>query len=123
MSVQHSLFISAYIECLLWAETDAHGEPLDAHYNIYSLSAESHSRIMRDCHCFLLVASTSGIDLSGLEAQTGHDFWLTRNSHGSGFWDRPEIYGEENARILSIMSHCFGNCDPYISDTDQVELA
>ena len=34
----------------------------------------------------------------------------------------PEIYGEENARILSIMSHCFGNCDPIITDDEYIEL-
>lgn len=102
--------------------TDDNGEPLDTHYNIYNLSAESRSRIVRDCHYFMLVASTSDIDLSGLEAQAGHDFWLTRNGHGTGFWDRPEIYGEENARILSIMSHCFGNCDPIITDDEYIEL-
>mgnify|MGYP000014187732 FL=1 len=122
MSVQHSLFINAYIGCLLWAGTDDNGEPLDTHYNIYNLSAESRSRIVRDCHYFMLVASTSDIDLSGLEAQAGHDFWLTRNGHGTGFCDRPEIYGEENARILSIMSHCFGNCDPIITDDEYIEL-
>lgn len=22
------------------------------------------------------------------ESQAGHDFWLTRNHHGTGFWDR-----------------------------------
>ena len=26
--------------------------------------------------------------------QAGHDFWFTRNGHGVGFWDRPEIYGD-----------------------------
>lgn len=122
MSVQHSLFIDAYIRCLLWAGTDDNGEPLDTHYNVCNLSTESRSRIVRDCHYFMLIASTSDIDLSGLEAQAGHDFWLTRNGHGTGFWDRPEIYGEENARILSIMSHCFGNCDPIITDDEYIEL-
>lgn len=27
------------------------------------------------------------------EADLGHDLWLTRNGHGSGFWDKPEKYG------------------------------
>ena len=43
MSVQHSPFIDAYIECLLWAGTDDNGEPLDTHYSINDMSAESHS--------------------------------------------------------------------------------
>ena len=123
MSVQHSLFIDAYVGCLLWVGTDDNWEPLDTHYSISDLSPESRSLILRDCHSFMLVAFTNGIDLSGIETQAGRDFWLTRNGHGTGFWDRPEIYGEENARILSIMSQCFGNYDPYISDNDQIELA
>jgi hypothetical protein len=36
--------------------------------------------------------------------QAGHDFWLTRNGHGTGFWDRPEIYGEDRSRILTALS-------------------
>lgn len=122
MSVQHSLFIDAYIGCLLCAGTDDNGEPLDTHYSISDLSPENRSLILRDCHSFMLAAFTSGIDLSGLEAQAGYDFWLTRNGHGTGFWDRPEIYGKENARILSIMSHCFGNCDPIITADGYIEL-
>lgn len=27
-------------------------------------------------------------------AQAGHDFWLTRNGHGAGFWDRKPLDGE-----------------------------
>jgi len=26
--------------------------------------------------------------------QLGHDLWFTRNRHGVGFWDRPEVYGD-----------------------------
>lgn len=123
MSIQYRLFTDAYIECLLWAENDDNGEPLDAHYSIHDLSFDARTRIVLDCSSFLRMASNSGIDLFGdLEAQAGHDFWLTRNGHGTGFWDRPKIYGEENARILSIISEDFGNCDAYISDDDQVEL-
>ena len=30
-----------------------------------------------------------------------HDFFLTRNSHGAGFWDSPKIYGKENSIKLT----------------------
>ena len=44
--------------------------------------------------------------------QVGHDFWLTRNHHGAGFWDRPEIYGcQENADRLTESAHSFGSRD------------
>lgn len=42
-------------------------------------------------------------------SQVGYDFWLTRNRHGAGFWDRPEIYGgDENAEKLTESAHSFG---------------
>jgi hypothetical protein len=27
------------------------------------------------------------------EERAGHDYWLTRNGHGAGFWDREELTG------------------------------
>lgn len=38
-------------------------------------------------------------------SQAGHDFWLTRNGHGSGFWDNGDKgYSEEVAAILDNLS-------------------
>lgn len=34
----------------------------------------------------------------------GHDFWLTRNGHGAGFWDKPETYGEAGDELSDIAS-------------------
>jgi|ERR1700722_2474910 len=46
-------------------------------------------------------------DVSGLDAsQTGHDFILTANGHGCGFWDRG--LGEIGDRLTE-------NCRPYAS--------
>ena len=44
--------------------------------------------------------------------QAGHDFWLTRNGHGCGFWDGdwPELIGEK----LTEASKDFGSFDLYI---------
>ena len=41
-------------------------------------------------------------------SQAGHDFWLTRNGHGTGFWDRPEIYGEYKAEMFTKIAESFG---------------
>ena len=41
-------------------------------------------------------------------AQAGHDFWLTRNGHGTGFWDRPEVYGDTYAEMFSKIAETFG---------------
>ena len=52
--------------------------------------------------------------------QAGHDFWLTRNGHGPGFWDRPEIYGEEKAQELSALAETFGVVDLYVGDDGRI---
>ena len=48
--------------------------------------------------------------------QVGHDFWLTRNHHGSGFWDRDEKYPPGIADYLYNISKQFGQVDLYIGD-------
>jgi hypothetical protein len=51
--------------------------------------------------------------------QAGIDFWLTRNRHGSGFWDgdydRLDGTGEAAGR-LTDSAHAFGECCCFIDD-------
>lgn len=37
------------------------------------------------------------------EAQFGHDYWLTRNGHGAGFWDRG--LGEVGDKLSELCKH------------------
>ena len=48
-------------------------------------------------------------------AQAGHDFWLTRNHHGVGFWERPEIYGAFSD-MFSTRAQGFGEVDAYYEE-------
>ena len=44
----------------------------------------------------------------GVIAQAAHDFWLTRNGHGAGFWDGDwPIYGE----MFTKISESFGEAN------------
>lgn len=45
-----------------------------------------------------------------------HDFWFNRNYHGSGFWDREDLYGEENAKKLDKLSKEFGESNAYVGN-------
>ncbi len=58
------------------------------------------------------------LEASGLSSeQAGHDFWLTRNGHGAGFWDRGlGALGER----LSKESKPYGSCDLYVGDDGQI---
>jgi len=40
--------------------------------------------------------------------QAGHDFWLTRNGHGTGFWDRKDYYNADYASMFSQIAGTFG---------------
>src|SRR5215213_9921810 len=50
-------------------------------------------------------------------SQAGHDFWLTRNRHGAGFWDRG--LGDLSNR-LSDASKVYGEVDLYVGDDGQI---
>ena len=47
------------------------------------------------------------------DAQAGHDFWLTRNHHGAGFWDRG--IGEAGD-TLTKRAQEYGGRDLYFGD-------
>lgn len=102
----------AYIECALWSSTDDDGTPLDQ--SGATLAPEARETMAQDVYDFLRGVWDDGIDLSALEPeQIGHDFWLTRNRHGAGFWDRG--LGELGDTLTDI-AHAYGECDLYIGD-------
>jgi len=49
-----------------------------------------------------------------------HDFILTRNRHGSGFWDTGR-WAEPFATKLTELCHKFGELEIYVSDDDLLE--
>jgi hypothetical protein len=51
-------------------------------------------------------------DAGSAEAAFGHDFWLTRQRHGVGYWDRKELDADELGDQLTARAHEFGECYP-----------
>jgi hypothetical protein len=76
----------AYLEAALWADLrDDYGDPLDE-YSILDIAESSRESALADCERFYVA---NAVDLDNMSSeQVGHDFWLTRNGHGAGFWDR-----------------------------------
>jgi hypothetical protein len=105
-------FISAYIACALWSSTDGDtGDMLDAIYTADDISPDAMAMIRDECEAFI-AANTA--DLKDMDpAQAGHDFWLTRNGHGAGFWDRG--LGQKGARLTEACRP-WGSCDLYVGD-------
>ncbi len=58
---------------------------------------------------------------SGLHPdQCGHDFWLTRNGHGAGFWDRGlNDIGEALTKACGYESK-YGAVDLYAGDDGEI---
>ena len=114
-------FTTAYIETMLWSTTDnaddSGGEPLDANYDVDDIAAETLEQIKKDCAAF---QEEAGELIEGREGQAGHDFWLTREGHGAGFWDG-EWEGENlTDGPLCRMSKAYGSFDLYVGDDGKI---
>lgn len=109
-------FCSAYIEAALWSSTDdSSGQPLDVNYESADISEETLRKMQSDCDKFQELA---GEMIDGREERAGHDFWLTRNGHGSGFADGqwPEYEKE-----LTELSKKFGETWLIVGDNNEIE--
>jgi hypothetical protein len=112
------LFIASYIECALWSSSNDEGESLDQIYDATDIAPESKAKMIQDCVDFFECAEVSELlDDAFFEGyhteQAGHDFWLTRNRHGAGFWDRG--IGELGDKLTTI-AQGFGSSDLMVGD-------
>jgi len=109
-------FMHGYLVAALWSSLDDNGDPFDSNYSIADVSAPALVSAWAECSHFFRDNET---DLTHLDDElNGHNFWLTRNHHGSGFWD--ERVEDEQAKCamhqLTNASHAFGEVDLYIGD-------
>jgi len=110
-------FFAAYIECALWSSMDSAddsgGEPLDANYNDSDLAPEAMAELRKEADAFASEEVVAAL-IMGRESRAGHDFWLTRNGHGCGFWDGG--WPKEAGKILSARSKTYSEVDIYVGD-------
>ena len=103
----------AYIDCALWSSSCSPEEiPLDEDYGIEDIAVSSLLELREEVHDFL-EANWEDLKRHGTWDQCGHDFWLTRNGHGAGFWDRGT--GPVGDR-LSEAARVYGEVDLYVGD-------
>ena len=102
-------FLVGYMKCIYFTEDIPQS---------YKFSYGDTFNMCIDCGRFLKISDDMKAIPENLYEQAGHDFWLTRNGHGTGFWDRPEMYGHKNADILSEISRSFRDQD-IIVDADK----
>lgn len=97
-------FTRAYFECLVWtgyyfADETGEGEPLDDHVTVlwYHLPEDVRAQIVADCEAF---QEEAGDLIADDPSQAGHDFCLSRNGHGAGFWDGH--WGEDGGKLHAM---------------------
>lgn len=104
-------FAAAYITCALRSSTDDAGIPLDS--GAHTLADSAREAMTRDAADFWGRIRAFEFPDGYTAEQAGHDYWLTRNEHGAGFWDRG--LGELGER-LSTLARAAGSVDLYVGD-------
>jgi len=110
---------SAYIETIYFTDTGDIDQPAAD----TPLSKEARAKIERDVQSFWGRVIDCNFPADTTYDQIMHDFWFTRNGHGVGFWDRPEIYGEQLAEQLTEIAESFGEQWTYESDNNELEIS
>jgi hypothetical protein len=111
-------FTKAYVECMIWSSQSDDEHSVSSEHTIDDLSEEALQQVVDDCKDFQ--ESNAGL-MVGLDAeQCGHDFWLTRNGHGAGFWDRG--YPRDIGKALTESSKPYGECYPMVGDDGLIYL-
>lgn len=114
-------FARAYIEALYFTDAGPDSEITSDN----ELSEEALLSIEKDCAQFEAKAGdlpecTRGSGEYTKWQQAGHDFWLTRNRHGAGFWDGD--WPEPDASRLTALAKSFGKSSVYLGDDGLVYL-
>jgi hypothetical protein len=112
-------FTKGYIIAALWTSEEEANQ--DA-FEVSNINKNVLSQVILDCKNFqeknkelltLAYEHNNNYDSS----RAGHDFWLTRNGHGVGFWDRD--LGEVGKKLSDIATNLKGS-GLYIGDDNQL---
>lgn len=120
---QIGAFTMGYKEAALWSSADTHPETQEhVCLDDFEWAPGEAAKRAEECLDFMRYAGellhdyarerACGPDYDEWEC-AGHDFWLTRNGHGAGFWDRG--LGELGNKLTEA-TKTFGGVDLYLGD-------
>lgn len=117
-------FVDAYIETIWWLKPEDPEWKTDREFGPGVVEA-----IVADCLKFW-EAGHGIFDRYWTPWQAGHDFWLTRNGHGAGFWDRYlDFRGDEadevrrrGDELTEICQRGWKESDLYLGDDGKAYL-
>lgn len=113
------VIIESYLETALWvSETSDDHEEFDDK-TIFNFSYNAKKQAKEEIEWFLANAGDVFSEVS--DTTIGHDLWLSRNHHGSGFFDR-DGYDEDTAQFLMDLSNILGEISIYINDRGWIDF-
>ena len=114
-------FVEGYIECACWAEsantTDSDDRSIG---DVAELAPETFAAMEKDATAFYAANAamiSKANEVGRDDARLGHDFWLSRNGHGTGFWDRDL---GDIGEALHAAAKAAGGRDLYIGDDGMI---
>lgn len=130
---KHSSSLERLIQTLLWSSTDFDGNSLDKKYGISDVHESSLRKLESEFQDFmdkvtLLIGQKLG-DFDNIEdfyllsttaSQVEHDYILTRNRHGCGFWDGD--WDASVSQILTDTAHLHPEIEPYVGDDNLIHF-
>jgi len=121
-------FKHSYIRTALWSTNDesdpSGGVPMDDNYGIDDIDPATLNKLFADCDKFCDLMEGlhkfigDGFDPCNNPNTAGHDFWLTQNGHGAGFWDGD--WPEDVGTRLTEASKTFPEVNLYVGDDGKI---
>lgn len=107
--------LDAYLEAAIWSSGDGEFDE----YTIFDFADEDKDKAREDITKFLAQVG-SMLDETDDE-QIGHDFWLSRNGHGTGFFDR-DYYDKVTADKLQDIASSFKGKNVELGDDEKLHI-
>ena len=117
-STERDAFFHAFLLCLLWSTTDEDDTHLDNNYDLGDLHPGTVAGLRQQCDAFL---DANAADIQAVIKEVpeytlssaGHDLALSRNGHGSGFFDCGVEWVEDR---LQAAAEAQGPAEAYVGD-------
>lgn len=121
---QREAFFQAFVAAMVWLGTDDNETPMDENHSTEDIHPGVLAELKNDCNAFIDQNTDLLIKAVMKDGYTfsnaGHDYLLSRNGHGAGFFDRDL---DEVGDKLQEASQAEGTVDAYVGDDGQIYVS
>jgi hypothetical protein len=121
-NIEHDIdnIVDSYLHAAFWTEEEQikdNNDDLDLSSTDFSEKSIEESK-----NDIIMFMEKAGQYLNNISDDLiGHNFWLTRNHHGAGFWDMKEL-DEEIGEIVTKICHEFKEKYVYLGDDGKLYI-